>query len=114
VAIQQRTVTIPIRHFTLVIRKSALATRYPGGVDAFRRRYRGAMEDADLIGVAAMAAPYLDQTIDTFRALGIDVKQSCAIADMLLGTMDPCPGIEIFRVSTPQDEFPAWRAKLRG
>ena len=106
--------SVPIRFLTLVVKKSALAARYPGGAPGFRHTHPGVPEDEHLFAVPAMSWDDLQIVIDTLSVLGIDTARNCAVGDMFIGTMEPCEGIEFRALETAGSPLAEWEARLAG
>ena len=85
---------IQIRFMTVVLKKSAIESTYPGGLTWFLRCYPKALRDEHLVGVAFMASSYVEQFIDVLHAIGFDLANGCAVGDMHVGVLESCEGIE--------------------
>jgi hypothetical protein len=104
--------SVPIRLLTLVIKKSALTERYPGGPAGFRQTHPGVPEDEHLFAVPAMSWDDLQIVIDTLDALGIDTTRNCAVGDWFVGPLDPCEGIEFRALEAVGSTFSEWEARI--
>jgi hypothetical protein len=101
---------IPISFITLVIRKDALETDYPGGLAAFRAQRQGRLEeDQHLVGVAFMSSGEVQPFLDVLMALGMHLPTSCAIGEMMNGEQFSCEGITFVQVAN-QMGLPKWQA----
>ena len=85
--------TIRVHCMTVVIKKSAVEHRYPGGLAAFVRSYRPGTEDADLVGRGFMASGDVYRFLDVLAAIGFDSARDFALGDMFMGEMQGCEGI---------------------
>ena len=103
---------VPIHFLTLVIKKSALTGRYPGGVAGFRQTHPGVPEDEHLFAVPAMSWDNLQIVIDTLIVLGMDIDRHCAVGDMFIGTLEPCEGIEFRALEVADSPIAEWEARL--
>lgn len=87
--------SIPIKFYTAVLKKSVIRTQYPGGFETFLEdRQQGLPEDEELIGVIFMGSGELQQFLDMLHTVGFDLKNGCAVGEMILGVVESCPGIE--------------------
>ena len=100
--------TIRVHCMTVVIKKSAVEHRYPGGLAAFVGSYRPGAEDADLVGMGFMASGEVYQFLDVLAAIGFDPARDFALGDMFIGEMLGCEGIRFeCEGDSPLD---GWRA----
>ena len=105
---------IPITFITVVIRKDALESDYPGGVAAFREQRQGRLEeDEHLVGVAFMSSGEVQPFLDVLMALGMHLPTSCAIGEMMNGEQFSCEGIGFHNIR-PGARFPKWEARFSG
>jgi len=103
--------TIRIVMMTLLIRKDALESDYPGGVEGFLRTHPGCPQDDDLVGFVAMSSDDIQAVVDALIAAGVDVKRGCAIADFLGGPFVVPEGFRLRRID-PERVFSGWEASL--
>lgn len=100
---------IAIRFYTVVLKKVAIESGYPGGLTHFLQDYRGAPQDAHLVGLYFMSGGDLGRFIDLLTAISFDLTRGLAVGEMVHGEWEPCSGIE-FRASHTDDIFPEWHA----
>ena len=99
---------IPIRFMTVVLKKAAIESTYPGGLAWFLRCYPKAARDERLIGVVFMSSGDVQQFIDVLNAIGFDLANGCAVGDMYAGVMESCEGIEFAPLG--KRRFDGWKA----
>src|SRR5688572_6350127 len=104
--------TIPIRFMTAVFKKSAIENGYPGGLSRFLEDQLCAAEDDHLVGVCFMSGGELQRFLDVLRSIGVDLANGCAVADMVLGALEPCEGIQV--TSLGDELFDGWQATFSG
>ncbi len=101
---------IPIRQMTLLIKKSCLAQSYPGGVTGFLATHL-AREYEHLVRYISMSSGEIQQVLDGLRAVGVDIRQVCAIAEYSTGPWASRPGIDFYTTSMPNARTPVWEAR---
>lgn len=103
--------TIPIKFFTVVLKKTAVESGYPGGLKRFLEdQPQGLPQDAELVGLRFMSGGELQRFLDLLIAISFDLKQGCAIGEMVLGEIERCPGIEFRPADQPGILGPGWLA----
>lgn len=96
---------------TLVIRRHALVSGYPGGLNVFLNRYPGAWEEWGLVAVAAMSTGEIGALLEHLADCGLE--RDCAVGDQFGGPMLECPDIEFYPSRPDRPLAPAWKAVLR-
>jgi len=99
-----------IRQLTLLIKKASLAKSYPGGVAGFLATHL-AREYDHLVRYISMSSGEIQQVLDGLMAVGVDIGQSCAIAEFRQGPLASCTGIEFYTTNMP-GHLPRWEARL--
>ncbi len=100
---------IPIRFYTVVLKKVAIESGYPGGLARFLQDRPDIPQDEHLVGVPFMSGGDLQRFVDLLAANGLDLARDLAIGEMIHGEWQPGSGIE-FRVSHTDGIFPEWHA----
>jgi hypothetical protein len=100
---------IPIRFYTVVLKKVAIETGYPGGLARFLQEHPSVPQDEHLVGVPFMSGGELQRFVDLLKAISFDLGRGLAIGEMTHGEWEPCSGIE-FRSSNTIEIFPEWHA----
>lgn len=95
--------SIPIRFMSAVLVKDVLEAHFPGGLAGFQEAYPGLPEDKHLVRLTAMSWDDLAASLDALRALGVPLTGHCAIADMMVGPLQPCG-----RIAIEADEDAPW------
>ena len=104
---------IPVIFITVVIKRQAIAEKYPGGLDAFRAAKGELSEDSHLLGLAFMSSGEADSLLLELACLGIKGGTDCVIANIYTGPMTLCDDIEFYAL-TPSAAFDReWRAVKR-
>lgn len=101
---------LPIGYYSVVIRKPAIASRFPGGLDGLRRQFGdGWQQNAALVVLIRMSMADIEQIVAELEAAEIRAGEDFAVGDMMLGQLLPCPGILFEAVG---DGFmPSWTVK---
>jgi hypothetical protein len=93
--------TISIEFVTTVIRIESINKKYPGGIDAFLKKYSvgRSYRDPFIVGVSYMGTGDVEEFIGEMVNLGFShlVNNECdeiAILDQYEGLFDPCPWLE--------------------
>ncbi len=102
--------SIPIKHMTAAIKKSAVHRDYPGGLEGFRRDFPFADEDFYLIAIRSMSGGELQEMLDCIGKAGLTLIDCCAVGAQFIGPIERHPHFEF--ASTPGDPLPAWEVKL--
>ena len=102
--------SMPIHFLSALLLKDAVVRHYPGGIEAFRARHAGALEDADLIRICGMSGGELQAELDLLQAFGFPLQSACAVADQMLGPLEECPVIRFTQTLAPSGLGPAWQA----
>ncbi len=100
---------IPIRFFTVVLKKVAIESGYPGGLACFLQDRPDIPQDEHLVGVPFMSGGALQRFIDMLTAISFDLARGLAVGEMIHGEWQPGSGIE-FRASHTDGIFPEWHA----
>lgn len=99
---------IKIGVFTVVLNKAAVAEKYRGGVEAFRRDHE-CVEDEYLFGLRTMSGEELHKIVEGLAAAGIELATCGAIGEMFSGAVETHPDIEFVQL----ERFPpSWEARL--
>lgn len=99
---------IPIHFMTVVLKKAAIESTYPGGLAWFLCSYPKSARDEHLVGVAFMSSADVQRFIDVLNAIGFDLANGCAVGDMHVGVMESCEGIEFTPIG--KRRFDGWKA----
>ncbi len=99
---------IQIHCMTVVLKKTAIESTYPGGLTWFLRCYPKAMRDERLVGVVFMSSADVEQFIDVLHAIGFDLANGCAVGDMHVGVLESCEGIQFTPIG--KRRFDGWLA----
>lgn len=110
---------LPARFTTLVMKKSAIRSTYPGGLGRFQRDYPRTLEEGDLIGLVFMSTGELWETVEVLRGQGYDMD-AYGVLDASAGPIMSCPGVEYFTVDVSMLALdwrawafaPLWRARV--
>lgn len=105
-----RTMTIPINFLTVVLKKAAIETGYPGGLANFLEKHPGAQNDDYLVGVSFMGGGDLQMFVDSLKAGGFDLVNGLAVGELFHGEWEHCNGIE-FQAVDPDRPFGKWEAR---
>lgn len=95
---------VPIRFVTVVLKKSAIESGYPGGLARLLERFPDAPHDERLIGIASMSTGEAEGVVADLRSAGVDMDTGGAFADMSLGPFWTAAGIS-FRCERPEEMF---------
>jgi hypothetical protein len=97
-----------ISFYSVVVKRSAVARSYPGGVEEFDRTF-GAARSSDALSVmVAMSLSDVDWRLDRLFAAGLIPGADIAVAEMHHGPLLTCPGVAF---SSNGIEFtPKWSA----
>lgn len=101
---------VRISFLTAVFTKAAIAAGYRGGVSGFRDDHPCAKSDRHLIAIVSMSSGELDEMLDAIEAKGLDLAKCCAIADVFVGPIKGCTGIEFFTTGDSPLQ-PSWMAR---
>ncbi|OGS01258.1 MAG: hypothetical protein A3G41_05895 [Elusimicrobia bacterium RIFCSPLOWO2_12_FULL_59_9] len=99
---------IQIRFTTVILKKAAIESTYPGGLAWFLRSYPKAARDDRLVGVVFMSSGDVQRFIDVLNAMGFDLANGFAVGDMYVGVLESCEGIEFTPVG--KRRFDGWLA----
>jgi hypothetical protein len=95
---------------TLVLKRRALDTRYPGGLRAFQRRFPSVRIEGSLVAVHAMSGGELREAEDHLAEVGYDLANDSAVGDAFAGPFEVCPGIEFYQAQPDREFAPGWTA----
>jgi len=102
---------IPIRFLTVVVRKAAIESGYPGGFARFLERHpRPLLEDEKLVGIVSMSTGEAEGTFVALKESGVDMDGAGALADMMLGPLRAASGIAFRREQSEDPLDPGWHA----
>ena len=101
--------SIPIRFTTVVLKKSFVEERYPGGLAAFLHAYPGVTHDEHLLGASFMSSQYVEELKNLFFYIGARSDEGLAVCDMGSGPWENCPGID-FVEDTRETLLRRWSA----
>ena len=101
---------LAVSFLTAIFTKRGIAAGYPGGVARFRDDQLCAKEDRHLIAIVSMSGGELQERLAAIAATGIDLSKCCAVADMFIGPIEGCTGIEFFTTGDRPYQ-PGWRAR---
>jgi len=101
---------LPISLLTAVFTKAGIAAGYPGGVANFRDDHPFAKESRHLLAIVSMSSGDLQEKLDAIEFKGLDLAECCAVADMFIGPIEGCTGIEFFTTSDRPLQ-PGWMAR---
>ena len=102
---------IPIRFVTVVVRKSAIESGYPGGFARFLESHpRPLLEDEKLVGIVSMSMGEAEGTFVALKEAGVNMDGAGALADMVRGPLRAARGIAFRRERSEDPLAPGWHA----
>jgi hypothetical protein len=106
----EATMALPIQFLTLVVDKTAIRSRYPGGLPQLAVDFGPFRQDDELVGFCAMSGGDVENILERLCERGLQLGRDMALGDMMHGELESCPGVRFIRSEGP-DPFPCWSAE---
>jgi hypothetical protein len=99
---------LEVTFYSILVLRSAVATRYLGGLRAFYLAYDPAQQTPELAKLVRMSIDDIEQVLTQLNAAGIVPGEDAAVGDMTRGPLLDCAGVIFERNS---ELLPNWSAR---
>lgn len=84
---------VPVAFHSVVVRRDAVAKRFPGGTDQFDRTFKSTRGNADLTLLVSMSMDDADLVFSKLHRAGLVPGDAFGLVGMHQGVMVPCHGV---------------------